>query len=208
MKNNNKSSFFKNLASDKASISVDFLFSFLIVMGLAYLILALSFTLSFIEITQYISFSTARSYYASHATKEEQRQQAENKYNELINNPVWAHFFNKISWFKIDNAENIIVSGNQSNTYTAQDHQGQPEMFTGASTFFISKLLAFSLPFIGSTSDEETTSGFETQISSFLGRAPSIKECQNFNDKRSEILQGSCLDCDNIKITSIADNGC
>lgn len=210
MKSNNKNSFYPGLTSDKASISVDFLFSFLIVMGLTYLILALSFTLSFIEITQYITFSTARSYYASHTTKSEQKQQAENKYNELINNPAWAHFFNKMAWFKIDNAENIIINNHPE--YTSQA-RGQSEMFTGASTFFISKLLAFNLPLLGNTKNEEDEeeSGFKTQISSFLGRAPTSTECQNFNKERSEKLKNTCQDtggCPYIEISTMADNGC
>lgn len=192
------------LKSEKATISVDFLFSFLIVMGLTYLILALSFTLSFIEVTQYITFSTARSYYASHKSKKEQLQQAENKYKQLVNNLAWQHFFNKISWFKIDPAEGIIK--NNDAQYTSQA-QGQSEMFTGASTSFVSKLLAFNLPLIGSTEgDEDEERGFKTKISSFLGRAPTISECKEFQKRRNQLLKADCTGCTDIHI--IADNGC
>lgn len=197
---------YKDFTSEKASISVDFLFSFLIVMGLTYLILTLAFTLSFIEITQYITFSTARSYYASHKTQQEQRQQAENKYTALTTNPVWQHFFTKIAWFKIDSADDVIVSGDQNSKYSSQS-KGQVEMFTGASTSFTSKLLAFNLPLIGSTTDEDSEKGFKTQISSFLGRAPSLEECQKFNKERSQKLKAKCgAKCETI--TPIADNGC
>lgn len=192
------------LKDNKASISVDFLFSFLIVMGLTYLILALSFTLSFIEITQYITFSTARSYYASHKSKKEQLQQAEKKYTELIKNPAWTHFFNKTAWFEVDPSHGIIKD--RHHDYVSQA-RGQAEMFTGASTSFISKLLAFNLPLFGSTqSDEEEGESFKTQVSSFLGRAPTINECLKFQERRNEILKKDCQGCGVIHV--IADNGC
>ncbi|MBE8221287.1 MAG: hypothetical protein HAW60_01000 [Bdellovibrionales bacterium] len=212
MKNNNKNLFYKNLSSEKASISVDFLFSFVLVMGLTYLILALSLTLSFIEVTQYITFSAARSYYASHNTPQDQEQQAKNKYNSLRKDTAWSHFFDKISWFKIDSADNVVFilsdSISKNHEYANKDTGGQPGMFQGVSTFFISKLLDFSLPFIGKTkgAEEQKESGFRTKISSFLGREPSALECKDFEKERAYKLSkqsGSVT-----PVFQISDNGC
>lgn len=194
------------LNSQKAMISVDFLFSFLIVMGLTYLILALALSLSFVELTQYISFSTARSYYAANKNQTLQRQQAEQKYRSLVAHDAWAHFFKKLSWFKIDSADSVIKN---RDSYFNNQFEGQPELFTGASTKFTTKLLAFNIPFIGSTAPEEDEDpGFTTKISSYLGREPNAEECRNFNRERIKILKSLCRNCDNFKAFSIADNGC
>ncbi|MBE8162912.1 MAG: hypothetical protein HAW63_02875 [Bdellovibrionaceae bacterium] len=207
MKSINKNIFLQKAFSNKGMISVDYLFSFLIVMGLTYLILALSFTLSFIEITQYITFSAARSYYASHTSEKMQRQRAELQYNTLKTHPVWSHFFNNknLAWFKIAPSTEIIISGSQNQQYTTHA-LGQVQMFTGASTPFVSKLLAFNLPLIGRTQSEgEEESGFKTKVSSFLGREPSTKECQDFQKERSKKLKSLCGNC---TVVNLSDNGC
>lgn len=195
------------LNSQKAMISVDFLFSFLIVMGLTYLILALAFSLSFVELTQYISFSAARSYYAANETKSLQTEQAKKKYSILVKNSVWAHFFNKLSWFKIDNTDGIVKDPDYS---FSNQFQGRSQLFTGVSTTFTTKLLAFNLPFIGSTYDatKNKEPGFITKISSYLGREPSAEECRRYGKERSHVLRRACVDCSNFKVIVIADNGC
>ncbi len=51
-------------------ITIDFIFALITVFGLSTLLFALTFTLSVVEIVQYITFSSARSFYAAHLNKE------------------------------------------------------------------------------------------------------------------------------------------
>lgn len=159
-------------------ITMDFLFAFVLIMGFSALLFALTFTLTVVEVAQYATYATARTYYGAHKTEQQQRQLATSKYTELINkNKVFAPLF-KNGWFKVPsepfvgNAKDIIP----------QYGQNALDTFIGANILFNADILKFEIPFFGST--DPSDKGFRTTIASYLGREVSSTECSAFVRRR------------------------
>ena len=166
------------LLNNQGMITLDFLFAFSLVMGLSAMLFALSFTLTVTEITQYLTFSAARSYSASHISKSYQADLANRKYAELINNPVFKPLYTN-GWFEVDKE---ISPANYAELYP----KTQRSIFIGVRVSLLAKMLDFHVPFYGSTSSTETENeGFRTNIASYLGREPTINECiSDFTQQR------------------------
>lgn len=170
------------LRNERGILSVNFLFSMVLILGLAGLMFVLCFSLSVASMTQYVTFSMARTYAAGHLSEGAQRELANKKYQELINNPVLKPLYNN-GWFSVDPTPGIgdhttIIPGFQ------EAAQGVNK-FWGAGTTFTAKILSFTIPFFGSTApDDETGEGFKTYLGSYLGRDPTTQECLNFTAAR------------------------
>lgn len=159
------------LKSERGIITVDYLFAFSLVMGMAAILFALTFTLTVAEITQYITFSSARAYYGSHISMDVQKNLGKAKYAELINNPVFKPLYSN-GWFEVDPE---IEPDDYGSLYNSD---GVKDIFHGVRVTFIAKMLDFQIPFYGSTSTTEMQdSGFSTNIGSYLGREPTVNEC-------------------------------
>lgn len=179
-----------NLQNEKGMIAVDFMFSFVLVLGMAFLVFAFCFALVGAEIAQYITFASARSFSAGHISPTHQRDLAWKKYDQLKADPVFAPLFTN-GLFEIPNSEEIGV-GPMESVYPRTPTR---YMFWGVYLTMNVPLLDFRIPFYGSTmGNEEDGEGFTTNIGSFLGREPTVNECINFtNDRWRNIraLQGT-----------------
>lgn len=164
-------------------ITVDFIFSMVLILGLSGLLFVLSFTLSMASITQYVTFSAARNYFAAHLTEEAQILRGQSKYQELSQNPVLKPLFTN-GWFKIDGQATI-----GDHTQVVPEYQQAAQgvnKFWGAGVNFVASVLDFNIPFFGSTAPDGdgSGSGFKTYIGSYLGREPSTQECLAFAAQR------------------------
>lgn len=176
------------IQNERGMITVDYLFSIVLILGFSGLFFVLTFTLSVASLTQYITFAAARNYAPAHLDPALQAERGQMKYKELISNPVFKPLYAN-DWYKINAEANIgdhtkIIPG-----YTeAADVKNQ---FWGAGTDFVAKVLDFHIPYFGSTSPEGdgTGSGFKTYIGSYLGREPSAAECIEFTGKRWQAIQ-------------------
>lgn len=206
-----KNSLIKN---NNGIITLDFLFAFVLVMGFSGILFSLTMTLTVAEITQYITFASARQYSISHINEAEQRNVAYEKYQKLVSNPVFASFYNN-DWFEI-NQQNVTI-GDHADIYP--EYGNQPlgiNLFQGTGTKFIAKMLDFHIPFFGSTSNSDKGGGFETYIGSYLSREPTYAECWRFNNRRWEAIkqlnQNGTSQYDqagnNNAYLAISDNGC
>lgn len=177
------------LRNQRGILVVDFMFSMVLILGLSGLLFVLCFTLSVASMTQYVTFATARNYTVAHITQAAQVDRANAKYNELINHPVLKPLYTN-GWFAVDATPGVgdhtqLVPGFTEAT------QGVNK-FWGAGTSFTAKVLAFSIPFFGSTTpdDDGSGDGFKTYLGSYLGREPTTEECLNFTASRWNAIKG------------------
>lgn len=172
------------LNSERGILTIDFIFAFIMVMGFASLMFALSMTLTLVEVTQYITFASARNFYAAHIAPPAQEAMATNKYEELTNDAVFAPLY-KNGWFSIQHPPvvgDISIKFPEYQTTNA----GDPNLFWGVGTSFVARMLDFNIPIYGSTTNEGDGSGdgFNTFIASYLGREVTTNECVNFSRNR------------------------
>ncbi len=193
------------LNNERGSLTIDFLFATVLVMGVSGLLFALCFTLTVVEISQYIAFASSRTYYGSHFNEQTQTAQAEQKFNQLLYDSPWKVLFKKEGWFKLT----YINTGDFREDYP-NDIQNDNASFWGTVVELESKVLDFKIPFYGSTNPEDNA--FKAKVTSFLGREPSSEECINFSNERFDEIkklnskfQGNIP---NKKVESFYDNGC
>jgi hypothetical protein len=177
----------KSLKSQSGMITVDFMFSIVLILGLSSLLFVLSFTLSVASVTQYITFATARNFAVAHIDKEQQAARAQAKYLELLNNPVLKTLYTN-GWYSVDAQATV---GDQTKVIPGWEEatEGVNE-FWGAGTNFTAKVLDFHIPFFGSTvpdsgdGGKDKGAGFRAYMSSNLGREPTEAECIDFTAQR------------------------
>ena len=174
----------KNFNNKKGSLSVDFMFSFVAVFLLLLFLIMTSLTFSLVEVSQYISYATARAYFVDHRDKSDQSTAAREKYGELRESFFKPGQGGLSEWFQI--SEEVTI-GEPPEEITSDKEKSH---FFGASFEFTSKVLTIDIPFLGG-STEDSDKGFKFPIASYLGREPSREECLRFNrEKWGRIVGG------------------
>jgi hypothetical protein len=183
------------IKNQRGSITVDYLFAFFLVSGFASVIMTFSVTLSMVEVVQYMTFAASRSYFASNVTEQKQKEAAQLKFLTLKESDVIAPLVNN-GWFVV--SENDFVADFDIKKYPQfQDYEnsqdsGNINLYHGAAAVFRAPILSFQVPFFGGTERKDNSgndTGFQTTITSFLGREPSFQECNDFNNNRWQQIQ-------------------
>lgn len=204
------------LRNSKGFLSADFLFSIVIASCLCAVFFSLSFTLSMVEIGQYIAFSVSRAHSAGHKTQDDQEKAAKDKFNSLQKNKVLAPLFSN-GWFEIGNLD-IRGGGAAGKDFSdrypkpSDGTRGVPQ--TGIRLNFEAKLLDLKIPLLGPTDPEGN--GFSAFLTGLMIREPTSKECrdqikdQRYRallqlDKRFDAIAGSGSQKDYVPME---DNGC
>lgn len=171
---------FKN---NSGIITVDFIFALVLVMAFGSILFALSLTLTVADLTQYVTFASARNYMAAHISPANQETQARLKYLELLGHPRLVKLFTN-GWFQVDSEPIVGDLGAIIPEY--QPSAGDPGTFWGAGTAFVARMLDINFPIYGSTNPDGdgSGSGFSTFIGSYLGREVTTIECLNFVSQR------------------------
>lgn len=170
------------IRNERGLITVDFVFSLVLIIGFTGLMFVLSFSLSIASVTQYLTFAAARNFAVAHMDQEQQAQRAQAKYLELLNSPILKPLYTN-GWFSVD--EQLTV-GDQTKAIPGFANSAV-NTFWGAGTNFTARILDFQIPFFGSTTpdgDDGKGSGFKTYLSSSLGREPTAAECIQFTAVR------------------------
>ncbi|MCO5112847.1 MAG: hypothetical protein M9899_01595 [Bdellovibrionaceae bacterium] len=164
----------------KGILTFDFIFSFMIVIGLMQVYYHLAFTILGAQATQYVMFSSARAYFAGHKDVQAQTTLAQQKFQHLTENTSLAVFFRsriKLSDFEARPFDELPVN------------EEWRQKFVGTSVVFDAKMLSFRVPFLGSTDAALEGQGFTANISAFLYREPSAIECLGFNNDRGNAIK-------------------
>jgi hypothetical protein len=211
----------KLIRNQTGSLALDFIFAFTLIFGFTLIMFAFALTLTAAEMTQYLTYTSARAYFASHFNLEEQRQMAGKKYDSLMQQQGYS-FLSNSSWFLVGSRFIGNMENNPSPEFAGYKVKGdEPNRFHGVSVSFIAKILSMSSPFFGTTDPDGdgTGSTFTTHIGSYLGREPTMEECFNFNKERWKFIRklsvtgggasystGTSSNADNLRL--VADNGC
>ncbi len=195
------------LKNQKGILTIDFIFSFAMVIGFFQLFYVICYTLMVSQLTQYMTFASARMYFAGHIDNQSQQRLAERKFNELLEDSPVASFFKgafTISDFEARDFDEI----------TTQEPYRQK--FIGVRVGFQSNVLDFNVPFLGRTTEGLEGNGFKSVIGSFLYREPTSTECFRFMEERARAIlelngkynRASNFGMDPTTVGVFADNGC
>ncbi len=203
----------KRLQSQKGLVTLDYLFAFILVGGFSMLLFALSTTLSTVEIVQYITYSSARNFYASHLTPKRQFDSAQKKYTELVTSPVFAPLFRN-GWFELDQRTFTIGSVSKTNPdFQSYQQDDANNLFHGTAVYLVAKVLDFNVPFFGPTTriTESGREGYGAYIGSYLGRESTFLECENIMKTRWDAIKSLETNYSQANASFIyvpSDNGC
>lgn len=162
-------------------LTLDFIFASIMMFTFSAILFRFAITFVVVEITQYATFASARSFFAAHKNEDEQRRVGKAKFDQLLRdrNSVLGNFFRN-DWFEIGDVELKDFSAEFSQT-AGEDS----DTFVGARANLVAKVLSMNIPLLGSTIDDD----LGTQVSSYLMREPTEKECEDFTKDRFKQIQ-------------------
>ncbi len=225
----------RTLNNNRGSLTVDYMFALVLVIGFCLVIMAFSTTLVTVEVVQYAAYAGARRYFAGNLCDGEQTRCADSQQaagqaaiQSVLSNSVIAPLVQN-GWFTIgDNSGPFYVGQNVASAYpsfgqAASLSQPYHDTFDGAVIPFQANILAFQIPGFGQTIKANYAGnkggGFTVDINSFLGREPTFDECKSFWDNRWQQIQklnssygqaGSTgvLGGSTTQAVEVIDNGC
>jgi hypothetical protein len=173
--NKKKFSFAQN---QKGFLTPDFLMSMVIAITVSMMLFVLCFTLSTIEVAQYVTFSVARSYSVGNVDSQAQIQKAQDKFAQILKSTTFGQLFNKnYGWFSLSNLEiKTGEGGDQFSEYPLSPAENRLPQ-TGVRLTFTAKILDFKVGPLGRSSDQND-GNFSSKISGLLFREPTMQECQ------------------------------
>ena len=128
--------------NNRGFLTLDFLFAFTIVMSFTFLLFALTFTLSVVEVVQYMTYSAARSFYGGHLTLSDQIRLGETKFSQLKETQTLKPLFKENGWFEIRGGSGIPESVDNQWNELYPNSTRENRTFYGSRVLFISKLLS------------------------------------------------------------------
>ena len=206
------------MRKQRGTLSLQFLFGFLIMIAFMLGFGAFSLVLALSEVTQYITFSASRQLFLGHQDEESQKQMAKNKFRELHESPVLRVFYSGPKPFVMISEQ--LEEGNGLGVHPEYHSKGvEVNFFYGVWTAFNAKILQLRLPFLGETSGDDPNF-FSSNIGSYIGREVSVRECREQVKKRwdwiLELHENILPSVDKNKtrasynqlIARLSDNGC
>jgi hypothetical protein len=191
-------------------VTAEFMFAIIIATCMTILTFALTFTLSTVEIVQYMVFSASRAHAAANFDVDSQQKAARDKYNSLIGNKTFAPLFQN-GWFEAPASKLEIRSGNGVNFEQEYSPTSRPAA-QGVRVTFKANLLELKLPLVGDVTSP-SGNGFEAKVNALLIREISQKECLEYMDQRVDSLWNLSPGIQRFRyqssyVTPWEDNGC
>lgn len=179
----------KNSKNTQAGfMTAEFLFAFTMVLCIGVLIFAITFSLTTIEVAQYIVWSSARSYASANGTAADSVSAGRSKYANLIAMfPLLTGRSNSSPWFKLSESvtpgdlTNKLTDAKSDNNTNATAEVRHP--WTGVQTEI--DLILFKnvkIPFLGPITNDK--SAFVFPVRAILLRNPSAEECHKFFEQK------------------------
>jgi hypothetical protein len=169
------------LKNQKGMLTLDFIFASIMMFTFSAILFRFAITFVVVEVTQYATFASARSFFAAHKNEDEQRRLGKEKFDKLLRDKesVLGNFFRN-DWFTVSDVEIADFSGEFSQA-TGEDS----DTFVGARASLVAKVLSMNIPLLGSTTDDD----LGTDVSSYLMREPTEQECEDFTRERFKQIQ-------------------
>lgn len=177
-----KKKFQNPLKNQKGSLTIEMIFGLITAIGVGVVLFVISFSLTTIEIAQYIAFSAARAQAAANRDLNAQVQRGRDKYTN-IKDKIFSADAEK--WFEFPSANNTFVWNSNWASRFPNDNVldiGGGQTFPWAPNkgfgFPLTlKILGVKLPVLGSAGDKDS---FKTFISALVLRQPTHAECVDF----------------------------
>lgn len=167
------------LKNQNGFLTIDFIFSMVIAVCMSMMLFALCFTLSTVEIAQYVAYSVARSYHTGQIDSDAQEQAGRAKLQKILSSTTFGQLFNKqYGWFELSNLEikKGLTTSDQFAEYSPEKSNNRLPQ-TGVRLTLTAKILNFKVGPLGSSSSENDGL-FTTRVTGLLFREPTVKECQ------------------------------
>ena len=165
---------FKKISADEQGVlMIDFIFAFMLLIGFSVILFSISFTLTVTEVLQYVTFSSARVYAVADESETTSIGEAQRKFEQLYNSDVVRPLFRN-QWFELIDSGPEIGKPRES----LADNPLR-DSFYGVRLAFVAKILDKNIPLIGSTNKSLEGGSYETIVSSFLGKEPSLEDCRS-----------------------------
>ena len=183
------------LRNQKGSLTVQFIFSFMLVFGFIIGFFYLSLTLVVGELVQYATYSSSRYLSLSHMTVTQQKTASQMKYNQLLfgGGIFRSGFFGNINAdnkpFNLTSPSQISANIGLNETPGMPGEQSERNLFYGVWTEFQPKGLSLKVPFWGESVQGAQQGLFDSVIGSYLGREPSWEECVKFANVRWSMIE-------------------
>ena len=184
------------LHNQKGSITVQFVFGFLLVFSFIIGFFYLSLTLVISELVQYATFSSSRYLSLSHRDVQRQETESQNKYRDLLFASSSSGGIFRSGFFGVINGDDKPfnleqdISNNQGVNQNMPGMQlGDRNLFYGVWTEFQPKGLNLKMPFWGESVQNPEENLFDSVIGSYLGREPSQEECTAFARDRWKMIK-------------------
>jgi hypothetical protein len=181
-----------NLKSDEAGfVAAEFVFALTMAAGIGIALFAITYTLTVVEVAQYIAFATSRAQIASHIDIDSQEKRGLDTYNQLKKDEIFKRIFsfkkNSTAWFSLPPSPEQKLGRNESDVFNEYPTSNNRVPNSGVRIRFVSKILNLKLPLLGRLMGEDSE-GLDANVTSFLMREPTQKECQQQMSSRPDII--------------------
>lgn len=188
-----KNIFARKIQNNRGSLTVDYMFAFILVMGFCLVIMAFSTTLVTVEVVQYAAYEGARRFFAGNMDANTQQNLGMTTMSGILKNKAVAALVNN-GWFTVGGGQIYANPGDATTNPAFSQLSPDPnhDTFEGVVIPFTANILNFSIPGFGQTvktNQSGSNTGFTVNIDSFLGREPTFQECKDFWDQRWQQIQ-------------------
>ena len=197
----------KKQSKNRGILTLDFIFSFLVMYGIAMVFALMAMTLMMSSVAQYITFATNRAHISGHVSEDLQRDMGVRKFESLVSSLGPFFGTNQQSYFRL-----------QINLPQApQDFSGNTANLVkyGFNVDYTATILRNArFPIIGGPGDGVNNSFGRATLKAYMYREPTTDECRAFNDARWEKIQQRFPNLNGSYISgsdaygSSPDNGC
>jgi len=211
----------KTLRNESGQLTLDFLFSAILIFSVAVVLGAMTFALTLTEVIQYVSFSSARVYMAGDINQAAQEAAGASKAQRLLKGLPFLSGAQQNGWITVS-----AKDGGPGNYQSYRNSIGVPgdnnaplpgrmNQFVGYQLSFDIPILQPKLPLFGDVASPQDLRAF--RVSSFLMREPTTEECMNYTNQAYQVLinlnsgyntAASSSNMPPTQFLAINDNGC
>jgi hypothetical protein len=201
----------RTINNESGQLTVDFLFSVVLIFSISTLLAALTFALTLTEVVQYVSYSGSRAFFAADLTEGDQKNVGTAQMDKLLKTLPFLSSAQGAGWIVIPSQSRDV--GDFTKYRESINAPGDRNQFVGAQIQFVLPILSLKLPFMNEAIQPPNGGAFKATVSSFLLREPSFSECMKYMSKSYEYLKNAegatySQAADNGRFFPITDNGC
>jgi hypothetical protein len=177
----------QRLSEQNGFATTEFLFAVIIAFGMTLITFSMTFTLSVVELAQYVVFSSARAHAAANFDVDAQKKEAQLRFDQLVNNAGLRPLLGKPDgFFTFSKSSDLDIRSGDGKNFESDYTTTSRNSMQGVRATFVANILETNWPLIGKISPED--GGFSSRVTAVVIREPSQKECLDYMSERNEVL--------------------